>query len=153
MPVFSGRFNWGRGIVWTVGFLDDSVTAEAPTREELQKQLHICNALVDTGASRTCIAQSVAEGLGIDPVGKGRMHTAGGSTAVNMYQVRFAFVSPEGRVAPDGTVPTRVILFPSVIDVSEFDPGGNDYQALVGRDLLRIGLFTMSPDQHFSFGF
>ena len=35
----------------------------------------------------------------------------------------------------------------------EFDAGDASFQALIGRDILRIGVLTQSPDGHFSFAF
>ena len=35
----------------------------------------------------------------------------------------------------------------------EFDAGNASFQALIERDILRIGVLTQSPDGHFSFAF
>ncbi len=47
-------------------------------------------ALVDTGASNTCIAQECADELGLIPVGKTTITTASNNCDVNKYMVDFA---------------------------------------------------------------
>lgn len=85
MPAFSGPFDWQLGLLWQVGFVADD---QAPD----QGILHICSALVDTGASQTCISRSIAEQLRLEPSGKVEMRTAGGLVSVNVYDVQFVFI-------------------------------------------------------------
>ena len=47
--------------------------------------------LVDTGASNTCVHESVLKDLGINPVGVRPMGTAAGEVSQNVYPVRIAF--------------------------------------------------------------
>lgn len=114
-------------------------------------QLHPCDALVDTGATRTCIAKSVAESLDIKPIGKTKMQTASHSIIeTNEYYIKLVLFF-QSKTAADGSVQSNGLLLPSTLPVLEFEAGTSRYQALIGRDVLRGGLLTMSPDQHFSF--
>lgn len=44
-------------------------------------------ALVDTGATKSCISPRAAQKAGIASVGKGEMHTAGGLVPANVYDI------------------------------------------------------------------
>lgn len=53
MPVFSGSFEWDSGLVWpVVGF---AAGDEPLGEDDLDDRLQLHAALVDTGASATCI--------------------------------------------------------------------------------------------------
>ncbi|MDE2914260.1 MAG: retropepsin-like aspartic protease [Paracoccaceae bacterium] len=145
MPAFSGQFDWDIGLVWQVGFIAGNVL------QSNQGVLHMSPALVDTGASKTCISKSIAEELGLLPTGKIDMQTAGGIIAANVYEVQIAFVFAN---APDSKFPAsgegQVV---ARTQVSEFDPGKNPYRAPIGRDILRLGVLSMSFDGHYSFSY
>ena len=114
--------------------------------------LHVCPALVDTGATRTCIAKSVVEALGLHSIGRTSMDTAGGAANANIYDTHIVLLTDHAQ-NPDGTVDVQAQLFHN-IRVLEFVADGNTpYQALIGRDILRIGMLTMSRDGYFSFAF
>ena len=148
MPVFSGSFEWDSGLVWPqVGF----AAGDEPLVNNLGDRLRLYAALVDTGASTTCIARSVADALALQPIGKIDMHTAGGSVAVNMYDIHVALLIGSEK-KPDGSVTDRFAALSNVRTL-EFDAGEAPYQALIGRDILRTGLLTQSPDGHYSFAF
>lgn len=84
MSVFVGQFNWDQGLIWHVGFIDGALTPDVAMAEN---KFHVCPVLVDTGASRTCIAKPVVDALGLQPFGKAEMQTASGLVSVNMYNV------------------------------------------------------------------
>ncbi len=50
MPVLSGLFDWQKGLIWDIGFI--AAGDQLPAGPEL---VHFCPAMVDTGASHTCI--------------------------------------------------------------------------------------------------
>ena len=89
MSAFSGQFNWTSGLIWKVVFI--SSDAEKPDPE----RVHLCDALVDTGASETAIAKSVANKLQLQPSGKKALQTAGGPVSANVYDVKLGFLGPE----------------------------------------------------------
>lgn len=144
MPAFSGRFDWDAGLIWQVGF----VTGKAPPDTDV---VSVYSALVDTGASRTCIAQSLAEEIDARPIGKTAMQTAGGSVSANIYDVHVGIVLGNAK-NPDGSGRSQVSVIPNV-RVLEFEPGHTTYSALIGRDILRDGVLTLSFDGHFSYSF
>ena len=148
MSAFSGQFDWDTGLIWQVGFGDGKTRLTAATFGDA---LHVCPALVDTGASGTCVAKSVVNALGLQPVSKTNMQTAGGSVDANTYDVHVALLLG-GEQNPDGSVTTRTQVFYNA-RVVEFDSGDESYQALIGRDILCHGVFTTSFDGHFSFAY
>ena len=149
MSVFSGQFNWNEGLIWQVGFID---AAKKPNGAE--SKLHICPVLVDTGASRTCVARSVIDALDLQPIGKVEMQTAGGLVSVNAYDVHVAFIV-DFKQNPDGSHSGQAQLTPQTANTQalEFDPGKSIYQGLIGRDILRYGVLILSMDGHYSFSY
>jgi hypothetical protein len=53
-------------------------------------------ALIDTGASRTAVAQSCIASLGVQPIGAAKTGTAGGIREVSIYPARFRFPGGHG---------------------------------------------------------
>ena len=109
MPAFSGQFDWNAGLIWQVGFAagttePGSVGESAPLRIEA--------ALVDTGASRTCIARPLAETLNLAPVSKTSMETAGGRTAANVYDLHVVLLTDAVQSA-SGSVSISPKYFPT----------------------------------------
>ena len=145
MPAFSGQFSWQDGLIWQTGFV--AADKELPSSD----RIHVCPALVDTGASHTCISQSVAKELQLEPAGKIDMQTARGIEAVNVYDVRPAIILTD---MPDlkGKSKGAIQVF-SPIRSPEFDPADKNYKALVGRDILGQGVLTMSFDGHYTFSY
>lgn len=149
MSAFSGQFDWNAGLIWQVGFVSGTTLTEDVG---VPGAHHLCPALVDTGASRTCIAKSVIEAINLHPIGRTSMANAGGTADANVYDVHIALLTDPAQ-NPDGTVGVQARLFRN-LRVLEFVPDGNTpYQALIGRDILRIGMLTTSRDGHFSFAF
>ncbi|MBI2404514.1 MAG: aspartyl protease family protein [Gemmatimonadetes bacterium] len=97
-------------------------------------------ALLDTGASRTCIAPTVAQALGLLPVGMRPMVSATHAVPVNVYVVDL--VMPFGNAG--------YVL--GATQVMEFGlHGAGPFQVLVGRDIICQGTLHMSFDGHFTF--
>ena len=136
MPEFSGGFSWDAGLIWHVGLL--SATTPAFGAEPF-----MCPALVDTGASRTCIADSVVTGMGLAPVSKLTMETVGGAVEADLFGVTVTLLT-EG---PDLWSPVRQILAPGI------RPTHARYEAIIGRDLLRLGVLKLTPGGHFRFSY
>lgn len=103
------------------------------------------NALIDTGATLTCISPKVVQEVGLQPMGKGMMIGSTGSSAVNTYHFGIGFMtnpvqSPTGQVT--GTLETRLV------DGMEFAVHGASFDVLLGRDIICLGTFTLSFDGH-----
>lgn len=92
-------------------------------------------ALIDTGASRTCIDGSVLSNLGISPIGIVTMGTPGGSTSCPLFPAKLGFPSIN-----------LVIEFGSVAGVNLKGQviNGTPLVALIGRDVLSRCLLIYS---------
>ncbi len=144
MSAYSGRFDWDVGLVIQVAVVPGNLDVATPPDE-----VHLCPALVDTGASSTCISRAVAEALGLQAISMTEMLTAGGAVATNVYSVHIGLVGPTA-TSPDGTVSTDLQMLAG-LQTPEFDPGSASYRVLLGRDVLRRGVLNMAFDGHFAF--
>lgn len=71
---------------------------------------------------------------------------------VNLYAVRMVFLLS----GKDGSGKTSYQVQPiddGVIQAPEFDPGESSYKALIGRDILRLGVLTLARDGHYVFAY
>ena len=156
MPAFTGNFSWDKGIIWKIGFIDpSSFDPNNPNNPDFAgDQIHICNALVDTGASRTCISRAVIDSLGLQPMGKAGVQTAAGPIDANAYDVHVAFLLGIEQ-NPDGTTSYQAQMTNKMANTQalEFDAGKSEYQGLIGLDILKEGVLTVSFDGHFSFSY
>jgi hypothetical protein len=134
MPCISGKFDPAIGPIVNVGvLLGNTVT---PTLG----QLSLFPALIDTGASITCISQTVVQAINLHPIGMRSMISATHSIPVNQYLVDLIF--------PFGAAGFVV----KATQVMEFNAAGNtSFQILLGRDIICRGLLTLSFDGHFTF--
>ena len=81
-------------------------------------------ALFDTGASATCVDESVLRGLGLEPIQTAGISTPSGRSEANAYACALYF--------PGNPLPDMELSF--VLGVQLQNQG---YSALIGRDLLR----------------
>jgi hypothetical protein len=137
MPVLSGKYDPGIGIVMNVcvlplgGLADESGAAS---------KLQVFPALVDTGASTTCISPAVAAAVGLTPIGMKPMISATQSVPTNVYMADL--ILPFG--AAGYAMPSAQLM--------EFAVDGSiPFQMLLGRDILCRGALTVSFDGHFTF--
>ncbi len=145
MPALSGKFNPQEGVIWKVGFI--AWNQEVPNNID---RIHICSALVDTGADVTCISKKVAKELMLEPSGKIDMHSARELSEVNTYDVQPAILF--GAMPNlEGNLQGEMMIF-DPITAPEFTPHRN-YDALIGRDVICKRVFTMSFDGHYTFSF
>ena len=94
-------------------------------------------ALIDTGASITCVSPEVAQRLRLNPIGMRDMNSATHTVPVNVYLVDLFLPFGATAYVVRGT------------QVMEFSPGqGSPYQILLGRDIICRGVLTMSFDGH-----
>lgn len=87
-------------------------------------------ALLDTGASDSCIHSPLATHLGLPIVGRGEMSGANGKYPVDVYEAQILIPSLNGLVLSR--------TFPGVITPDD----GLWFQALLGRDFLQDYLLT-----------
>ena len=115
-----------------VGFFDpDHARKEEP-------KIYGCSALVDTGATRSCISPLVAERIGLLPDESITIAAASGTYETARYAV--------GIVVPD------VGILQEKINVAEVALSkSNNFQALLGMDILLKGSFHLDFSNHFVF--
>jgi hypothetical protein len=95
----------------------------------------LVQALVDTGASCTCVDSAVLKGLGLPPTGKIMMATPStGAAPHTTDQYDVALVIPG---ADAGALP----YMHGTLAVAECDLAAQGLQALIGRDVLKDCVF------------
>ena len=119
-------------------------------------------ALIDTGATTTCISKRLATDLKLDPIGKVQVHGVGGFVSHNSYLffVAFPFAVrpgvplPPGLPAPaPGHVTTQIHLLDKPLQGSEFDGGSANFDVLLGMDVISTGSLVVQGNGTFSFSF
>ncbi|RJR47235.1 MAG: hypothetical protein C4567_01330 [Deltaproteobacteria bacterium] len=134
MPCLSGKYDPAIGVLINIGVL------LANTATPTISQLPLFPALIDTGASITCISPNVVQTLNLKSIGMRPMISATHSVPVNQYLVDLIF--PFGKAG----------FVMKAIQVMEFLAINNaPFQILVGRDIICKGVITISFDGHFSF--
>ncbi len=149
MPCLSGRFQYPGGLIIPVVVLPVGAVTGGPAISG--QVLHGFSALVDTGATQTCISTKVVNDVGLTPKGKRPMVSASHTVTANTYLFSVGF--PMG-IAPDprGTVSGNISIF-HAIDGMEFNAGGAQFDVLLGMDVLSRGSLKIDFDGHFSFCF
>lgn len=109
-------------------------------------------ALIDTGATMTCITSRLAAQVGLQPIGKVQVHGVGGMVSHNSYlfHVGFPFTVPPGATLPPaapGQSPVQVHVLHKVIRGCEFHGGSApQFDILLGMDVIETGLLTAGND-------
>jgi len=139
MPCISGTFDSKIGILLEITVSpaqSDHGQQSAPAPRVASR------GLADTGASRTCISTGLAQKLNLPAKGKINLTGATGQKAVNTYLVDFELAFGSGMAAK---IKDLLVL--------EFDGfgDGNNFEVLIGRDVLFQGVFTTAFTQHFTF--
>jgi predicted aspartyl protease len=110
-------------------------------------------ALVDTGATSTCITQRVASEVGLLPVGKVPIMGVSGQSYHNNYLFHVGFtISLEN---PENTNELQVEAHISAAQIQGAElviPGG-EFDVLLGMDILSTGSLAMEGGGTFSFSF
>jgi predicted aspartyl protease len=137
MPCLTGQFNPSVGILLQVGVL---LPGAIPLVAAGGVPMTPFAALVDTGASDTCIAPSIAQTLSLTPIGMRPMTSAHHTAPVNVYQVDIVILfGNQGFVLSNH----QVVEFAA--------PPSSPFQVLIGRDIICRGTLSLSFDGHFAF--
>ena len=102
----------------------------------------LARALIDTGASCTCVDATVIKKLGLVPSGTASIYTpsTGGNVhTCNQFDVAVGIVMDSNQVH----VPSLII------PVIESDLDAQGFQALLGRDVLNQGIFIYDGHRQF----
>ena len=98
-------------------------------------------ALVDTGATGSCVSKKIANKLGILPIGKTQMTTASGIVESNVYCVNLHIPVLDGNT-------TAIRSFIKLQLLESHMPDG--CEVIIGMDVIRSGSLHIS-DGHFTF--
>ena len=103
---------------------------------------NVFNALVDTGATNSCITKKAAQSINIKPKSKSNMKTAGGVVSCNVYRV--------GMHIPIQTVREREKTGVDIksfanIEVAETAPH-DEYGVIIGMDVIMHGALHVSGE-------
>ncbi len=138
MPSISGKYDLGfnTGPLIRIGIVAAGVTPVAHKPLET----FFFHALIDTGATITCISEAVAKSAGIRPIGMREVKSATHSTPKNLYLVNLILpLDGKGQGFRN-------------IEVMEFVADPNDpIQGLLGMDVIKRGNLIVNHDGHFTF--
>ena len=144
MPCLSIQYNPKVGpitqvLVWKPGFVPPAQTGPATPLNA-----NAYNALIDTGASCSCVSAKVIKAEGLVASGKQPVSGLHGSQPTNAYRFQIVIPFIQGQHA-GGAQLANVVVFN--INGVEFIPSPT-IDVLIGRDILCRGTFSMSFDGH-----
>jgi hypothetical protein len=145
MPCIAAQYNPRVGPLLQLSIFAADIRATQGT-PILRDRQHIYMALLDTGASSTCVSRKVVEEVGLRPTGKMPVIGVHGSTPTNTYQFTVGFIVPQGQDAT-GALLADLTMF--AVDGIEFANVGCGFDVLLGRDVLCRGQFTMTFNGQF----
>ena len=152
MPCLSGSFNPQVGPLLRVAVVDVSFAPAAQPAKGMRKGdaspvLHSYDALIDTGATATCISEQVVADVGLAPTGKTLMTGATGASPVDQFAFGIGFILPAAQ-APTGDVSGS--LWVKQVHGCLFAKGSAAFDVLLGRDVICSGALHLSFDGHFT---
>jgi hypothetical protein len=116
-------------------------------------QLQTFTALIDTGATATCISPRAANSVGLRPLGKVRVRGAAGIQYHNYYAFHVGFPSPQ-HAPPGQHAAVRTYVFHLLIQGSELAIGPvAGFDVLLGMDVIGSGSLAVEGIGTFSFSF
>lgn len=149
MPCVSGRFNPSQGIFINLAIAKPgTIIQQAAAGSQVAVgpgaagpgKVPTFVALIDTGATRTCISKQAANLAGLVAMGKLPMVSATNTIPMDTYLADI--ILPMGNAG----------LLLQNMQIMEFNCDPNcPFQMLLGRDILSKGVLTVSFDGHYSF--
>lgn len=163
MPCIWGQHN-GSHLYCAVGILPATPAHLAGTapKQFAPNQFVAVQALIDTGATTTCVSRRHATAIKMQPFGKLPVHGVGGAIEQNgyLFYVGFPFALPGAQmpVATPTPTPVQVVLNVFILDRAiegcEFNNGNANFDVLLGMDVLSTGsLVVQGGTNTFSFAF
>jgi hypothetical protein len=156
MPVAWGRHD-RRRIFLNVAILNAADAAIVQRGGHVLKT-QMFKALVDTGATGTCITKAAAEKIGLAPIGKVEVQGVSGTKEHNNYLFYVGFTTPMPgapiAIAPSAQelqVQVQVHMVNVPIQGAEFDAGAQGgFDVLLGMDVISTGSLKIEGDGTFS---
>jgi hypothetical protein len=136
MPCITLPFDPAVGPLLNIGIAPAAALVSAQQGAPLD--VTACVALIDSGASITCVSAALAARVGLKLLGMRPVAHAQGMTAANLYLADVAL--PFGDISKGVAVATMPI---QSIQVMEFQPNSAPFEALLGRDIICMGLLTI----------
>jgi hypothetical protein len=150
MPCISGNYSPAAGPLIQVAIISDIMALGDVPPGEVSPEMHLFTALIDTGASGTCISNKVVADCGLVPTGRTLMTGATGESVVDQFTFGVGFLlSPHQ--TPTGFVQTELNV--RAVQGCQFHNGGVGFDVLLGRDIICGGSFSLSFDGHFILSF
>jgi hypothetical protein len=153
MPLVTGNYNPAAGVLLQVGILPQSQLSMIQTAVPAGSNptnITMFSALLDTGASVTCISKNVVQKLGLQPSGKTQMSGSTGANTVDQYAFVVGFMFGIQQTA---TGAYSGQLNAHLVQGCEFVHHGFGFDVLIGRDILCKGSFTLTFDGHYALAF
>lgn len=128
--------------------LQPLITASIALQDKPQHRIEV-RGLIDTGATRTCLTGQLVTRLSLPPRGKMLVSSAG-----NYPERRRAYGFSLGLFvnSPDGSIRPLPYVFPDERVAPDFQDNDN-FDVLIGMDVLCMGTLLFRPDQSFQFDF
>lgn len=117
----------------------------SPIRDDEKVVVNLKNsfrALVDTGATLSCITHKVADNLGIAPIDKIKMQTAAGLAEKNLYCINLYIPVNIPAIKKTDSIEVNLKHF-SKIEVSEVSLSDH-YDVIIGMDVIMAGSLHVS---------
>ncbi|MBA3526739.1 MAG: aspartyl protease family protein [Sphingomonas sp.] len=152
MPNIVGRHN-GRQVFTPVVLFPVEEFTDTPDPQRLSKFPHhqVLRALIDTGATGTCITEAAARKLNLEPSGVVGVQGVNGADYHPSYIFKLGFVDLQQDEL--GYQNPRFDLFDEEIEGPRFDCGAADFDVLLGMDVLSRGTLTISKLGTFKFSY
>ena len=126
---------------------------------KLSRRINAFTALVDTGATTTCITPKVAEMVGLEPIGKVPIQGVSGQSFHNNFLFHIGFpLSQTLQGGSSGVVGKAVRnISLTVLDMeiqgAELQLNGDQFNVLLGMDVIGTGSLKLEGNGTASFSF
>lgn len=146
MPCLAFAYNPAVGPLIQVAIFSFNFRPPPIVPNQAPMALKLYSALIDTGASCTCVSQQVVSDLNLSPIGKQPVGGVHGTKAANQYQFQVGIVFGHQQINPTGSANTNFAVHPTV--GVEFIPTSGVFDVLLGRDVICRGSLQLSFDGH-----
>lgn len=153
MPSISGSYNPNVGAIVQVAIMPLEQVQNSdgtPKHPGDGSNIKFFNALIDTGASCTCVSSNAAKQAKLKVIGKAPMAGATGVNHQNKYAFAVGFMI-NARQDASGKINSDLSV--QVVNGMEFDNQSGGFDVLLGRDIICRGVLNMSYDGHYSLSF
>ena len=106
----------------------------------------MANALIDTGATKSCITEKLAKKLNLIPIGKTTITGASGKKNSDIFKVCLCIPVKNKNLQHYEMIETDVLSCSSIIGIE------NNFDVILGMDILKDMMFQYTPN-HLAIGF